>query len=77
LTDTVLFDRDGTLVQDVPYNGDPDAVVAMPGAREALDRLRAHGLRVGVVTNQSAALTLPPPVNRPGGSRVVSSWRPG
>ena len=29
LTDTVLFDRDGTLVQDVPYNGDPDAVVAM------------------------------------------------
>ncbi len=53
LTDTVLFDRDGTLVQDVPYNGDPDAVVAMPGAREALDRLRAHGLRVGVVSNQS------------------------
>jgi histidinol-phosphate phosphatase family protein len=53
LFDAVLFDRDGTLVQDVPYNGDPSAVVAMPGARAALDRLRAAGLRLGVVTNQS------------------------
>ncbi len=26
----------------------------MPGAREAIDRLRARGLRVGVITNQSA-----------------------
>ena len=51
--DAVLFDRDGTLVDDVPYNGDPDAVRPMPGARAALDRLRAAGLRLGVVTNQS------------------------
>ena len=49
----VLFDRDGTLVEDVPYNGDPDRVRPVPGARESLDRLRAAGLRVGVVTNQS------------------------
>ena len=49
----VLFDRDGTLVEDVPYNGDPDRVRPVPGAREALDRLRSAGLRVGVVTNQS------------------------
>lgn len=53
LTETVLFDRDGTLVRDVPYNGDPDAVVPVPGAKAALDRLRARGLRVGVVSNQS------------------------
>ncbi|WP_433306295.1 HAD-IIIA family hydrolase [Actinoplanes sp. CA-030573] len=53
LFDAVLFDRDGTLVADVPYNGDPDKVVPMPGARAALDRLRAAGLRLGVVTNQS------------------------
>ena len=53
LFDAVLFDRDGTLVVDVPYNGDPGLVVPMPGARAALDRLRAAGLRVGVVTNQS------------------------
>ncbi|MEU3845084.1 HAD family hydrolase [Streptomyces sp. NPDC028635] len=49
----VLFDRDGTLVEDVPYNGDPDRVRPMPGAREAVELLRAHGIRTGVVTNQS------------------------
>ncbi|MCC5785032.1 HAD family hydrolase, partial [Kocuria sp. CCUG 69068] len=49
----VLFDRDGTLVHDVPYNGDPDAVELVPGAREAVDAVRAAGLRVGVVSNQS------------------------
>jgi HAD superfamily hydrolase (TIGR01662 family) len=50
----VLFDRDGTLVRDFPYNGDPDWIRPVDGAREALDRLRAHGVRVGVAMNQSA-----------------------
>jgi histidinol-phosphate phosphatase family protein len=49
----VLFDRDGTLIEDVPYNGDPDRVRPVPGARDALDRLRSAGVQVGVVTNQS------------------------
>lgn len=49
----VLFDRDGTLVDDVPYNGDPDAVRLRPGATEAIRTLRQHGIAVGVVTNQS------------------------
>jgi histidinol-phosphate phosphatase family protein len=49
----VLFDRDGTLVVDVPYNGDPERVVAMPGAREAVGRLRAAGVLTAVVSNQS------------------------
>jgi HAD superfamily hydrolase (TIGR01662 family) len=49
----VLFDRDGTLVHDVPYNIDPAAVRPVPGARQALDRLRHLGIPVGVVTNQS------------------------
>jgi histidinol-phosphate phosphatase family protein len=49
----VLLDRDGTLVADVPYNGDPTRVVPMPGAKAALDRLRAAGLRLAVVSNQS------------------------
>ncbi|SCF30588.1 histidinol-phosphate phosphatase family domain-containing protein/HAD-superfamily hydrolase, subfamily IIIA [Micromonospora mirobrigensis] len=53
LFDAVLLDRDGTLVEDVPYNGDPEKVRPLPGVREALDRLRAAGLRLGVVTNQS------------------------
>jgi D-glycero-D-manno-heptose 1,7-bisphosphate phosphatase len=49
----VLLDRDGTLVVDVPYNGDPERVSPMPGARAALDRLRAAGVRLAVVSNQS------------------------
>jgi D-glycero-D-manno-heptose 1,7-bisphosphate phosphatase len=49
----VLFDRDGTLVHDVPYNGDPALVRLMPTAREAVDEVRLHGLRTGVVSNQS------------------------
>ena len=51
--DAVLFDRDGTLIKDVPYNGDPSRVTPMPGAREVLRDLRTHGLRTGVVSNQS------------------------
>ncbi|MEV8437676.1 HAD family hydrolase [Actinosynnema sp. NPDC051121] len=51
--DAVLFDRDGTLITDVPYNGDPDRVRPMPGAREVLRVLRTHGVRTGVVSNQS------------------------
>ena len=53
LPDLVLFDRDGTLVHDFPYNGDPDWIRPVPGAKEALDRLRSRGIRVGVVSNQS------------------------
>ena len=49
----VLFDRDGTLVHDVPYNGDPDAVRPVDGAVEVVQRLRDLGVRTGVVTNQS------------------------
>lgn len=51
--DAVLFDRDGTLISDVPYNGDPERVRPMPGAREVLRALRARGVRTGVVSNQS------------------------
>jgi len=53
LPELVLFDRDGTLVHDVPYNGDPSRVRPVSGARSALDRLRHEGVRIGLVTNQS------------------------
>jgi histidinol-phosphate phosphatase family protein len=49
----VLLDRDGTLVHDVPYNKDPALVVPLPGVRRGLDRLRAHGIRLAIVSNQS------------------------
>jgi histidinol-phosphate phosphatase family protein len=53
LPDAVLFDRDGTLVEDVPYNDDPSLVTPVAGAREALSRLRSVGVPVGLITNQS------------------------
>jgi HAD superfamily hydrolase (TIGR01662 family) len=49
----VLFDRDGTLVEDVPYNGDPALVRPAAGARAALDRLRRESIPIAVVSNQS------------------------
>jgi histidinol-phosphate phosphatase family protein len=49
----VLFDRDGTLVHDVPYNADPERVRPVDGAVEALERLRRAGVKLGLVTNQS------------------------
>ncbi|MBV8154731.1 MAG: HAD family hydrolase [Candidatus Eremiobacteraeota bacterium] len=49
----MLFDRDGTIVHDVPYNGDPALVDPVPRAKELLDELRARGIKVGVLSNQS------------------------
>ena len=49
----MLLDRDGTLVVDVPYNGDPEKVQLMPGARQALERLREAGIPTALVSNQS------------------------
>jgi histidinol-phosphate phosphatase family protein len=49
----VLFDRDGTLIHDLAYNGDPTQVVPVATAHEAVERLRAHRILIGVVTNQS------------------------
>jgi HAD superfamily hydrolase (TIGR01662 family) len=49
----LLCDRDATLIEDVPYNGDPARVRPLPTVREALDEARRRGLRVGMVTNQS------------------------
>ena len=51
--EAVLVDRDGTLIVDVPYNGDPDLVQPVAGARRSLDRLRHAGLPVAVISNQS------------------------
>jgi D-glycero-D-manno-heptose 1,7-bisphosphate phosphatase len=49
----VLFDRDETVVVDVPFNGDPERVEPAPNARVLLDRLRAAGLPLAIVSNQS------------------------
>jgi D,D-heptose 1,7-bisphosphate phosphatase len=49
----VFLDKDGTLVEDVPYNVDPEWIRLMPGAAEGLRALQAAGFRLIVVSNQS------------------------
>ena len=53
LVPAVFFDRDGTLMEDVDYCRDPGQVAVYPDAAPALHRLKAHGFRLVVVTNQS------------------------
>jgi D-glycero-D-manno-heptose 1,7-bisphosphate phosphatase len=49
----VFFDRDGVLMEEVHYCGDPARVKAFPGAGEALRRIRTAGFRTLIVSNQS------------------------
>jgi histidinol-phosphate phosphatase family protein len=49
----VLVDRDGTIIHDVAYNADPARVTPLDGARDGLDRLRAAGIPVAIISNQS------------------------
>ena len=49
----VFFDRDGTLMEEVHYCGDPARVRVFPGVPEALRKLKAAGFRAFVITNQS------------------------
>lgn len=49
----VFLDKDGTLVEDVPYNVDPERVRLAPRAADAVRLLAERGWRVVVVTNQS------------------------
>jgi D,D-heptose 1,7-bisphosphate phosphatase len=50
----VFLDRDGTLIDHVAYLSDPARVSLLPGAAEALRRLRRAGFARVLVTNQSA-----------------------
>lgn len=49
----VFLDKDGTLVDDVPYNCDPASIRLMRGAAEGLQALHAAGYALVVVSNQS------------------------
>src|SRR5690606_15969958 len=49
----VFLDRDGTLMEDRGYLGDPEGVALLPGVALALKKLRAAGYLLIVVSNQS------------------------
>lgn len=49
----VFLDRDGTIIAEKSYLADPDGVALIPGAVDAMKRLRAAGFAIVIVTNQS------------------------
>lgn len=49
----VFFDKDGTLVQDVPYNIDPEQIRLEEGAIACLAALQELGYKLIIVSNQS------------------------
>ena len=50
---TAFLDRDGTIIEDLGYLGDPERIHFIPGAIEAMRALRAAGYRLVLVTNQA------------------------
>lgn len=54
LSPAVFLDRDGTLMRDVDYCGDPQDVHLFARTAEALRKLKKAGYKLIIVTNQSA-----------------------
>ena len=49
----VFLDRDGTIIEDTGYVGDPDKVKLLPGAGKAIAELNRAGYLVVIISNQS------------------------
>lgn len=49
----LILDRDGTLIEHVPYLADPANVRLLPNVRESLEYVRALGVRLFLHSNQS------------------------
>lgn len=49
----IFIDKDGTLIQDVPYNVDPEKIVLEQYAGMALQLFQEQGYLLVVITNQS------------------------
>jgi histidinol-phosphate phosphatase family protein len=51
----VFIDKDGTLVENVPYNVDPRRITLAKGAKDSVSEMSSRGFRVIVVSNQPGA----------------------
>lgn len=49
----MFLDRDGTIMEEVGFCGDPALVAVYPGVREAMEKLHQAGFLMVVITNQS------------------------
>lgn len=52
-TKAAFLDKDGTLMEDIPYNSDPQKFVFTPGVVKGLRLLSQAGFRLVVISNQS------------------------
>lgn len=48
-----FLDKDGTVIEDVPYNVDPQQIRLLPGVLQGLRLLQNAGYRLVIVSNQS------------------------
>ncbi len=51
--EAVFLDRDGTIIEEEGFLGDPDKIRILPNAPEAIKLFRQNGFAIVVVTNQS------------------------
>ncbi|MCX6215323.1 HAD family hydrolase [Spirosoma sp.] len=49
----IFWDKDGTLIPDIPYNVDPAKITLYTDAGSSLCRLRAAGFKLIIISNQS------------------------
>jgi histidinol-phosphate phosphatase family protein len=49
----IFIDKDGTLIEDIPYNINPDVIKLQAGAARCLKELAHHGFIFVIVSNQS------------------------
>jgi len=49
----VFLDRDGTLIEDIPYLNEPQRVRLLPRVAASLRTLKAHGFKLVLTSNQS------------------------
>lgn len=48
----IFLDKDGTLIENIPYNIDPKKVRLYEGVPEALQQLKSQGFKLFIITNQ-------------------------
>jgi D-glycero-D-manno-heptose 1,7-bisphosphate phosphatase len=51
-TKAIFLDKDGTLIENIPYNIDPEKIRLYQGVPEALQQLKSQGFKLIIVTNQ-------------------------
>jgi D-glycero-D-manno-heptose 1,7-bisphosphate phosphatase len=53
MTKAIFLDKDGTVIENVPYNVDPGRMRFLPGSADGLRRLSAAGFELVVISNQA------------------------